>query len=42
MSVRSKFDADKSKTAASLAVDADASAHKFDASKGSGKFDTEK
>ena len=37
MSVRSKFDADKSKTAASLAV-----AHKFDASKSSGKFDTEK
>ena len=40
--MQSKFDADKNKTAASLAVSADASAHKFDASKGSGKFDTEK
>ena len=35
--MQSKFDAGKSKTAASLAV-----AHKFDTSKGSGKFDTEK
>ena len=40
--MRHKFDAGKSKTAASLAVSVDASAHKFDASKGSGKFDTEK